>query len=561
MKLFFNSYKIAGGFVPGLLFFMNGLSAYAEPVSLEKVLLSYSSYEVPEVYLKSEPGICTTTDPSGGNQDGYNFLEQRGRDVVLCRVKGPGVITRIYSAIKGGRIKIYLDGEVKPSFVFKSRDFFAGGIEPFEAPLVQGTETGNYSYVPILFSGSMEFVIETIEPEGEKGDFGWGGFWQISYLKFPPETEVQSFRLPLREEERGAFERLKQSLSELEKSELLAGSLKEEKTIELLPFSKALIFNKDRAGTIYMIQFKKNSGELDGIVFRAFWDNEQAPSIEVPLNWLLVHPVNGEFGTLFTKSDNSGGAIKFFIPYSSCRIELENFSDNPIISTYKICYQQVDNPGELRLHSYYNNATPLDFKNDKSYIGTYKVLDAKGEGYYFGTILGVYNRYYIWWGEGDESFIVDEKILLKGTGTEDYFNSAWCEFGRGLFGGALVSKTVNKGYAGMNLLYRWHFFDPLPFKKSISLNFERLGKADLRPDNYYFSVALWYQKEPHLASRALENYTDWVVSETKLEKEIKKNLWQNLPYSHQILWSVIRFGSLIVIAVFVLTIIKLFRKK
>jgi hypothetical protein len=50
-------------------------------------------------------------------------------------------------------------------------------------------------------------------------------------------------------------------------------------------------------------------------------------------------------------------------------------------------------------------------------------------------------------------------------------------------------------------LYRFHLDSPIPFTKSLRATIEH-GHANHRSDNYY-SVAYWYQTEPHAAFAAL----------------------------------------------------------
>ena len=57
----------------------------------------------------------------------------------------------------------------------------------------------------------------------------------------------------------------------------------------------------------------------------------------------------------------------------------------------------------------------------------YVLLETEGRGHYVGTVLAVRTRSPSWFGEGDEKIYIDgeEKPSLWGTGTEDYFLSAW----------------------------------------------------------------------------------------------------------------------------------------
>ena len=50
-------------------------------------------------------------------------------------------------------------------------------------------------------------------------------------------------------------------------------------------------------------------------------------------------------------------------------------------------------------------------------------------------------------------------------------------------------------------VYRFHLDSPIPFTKSLRATIEH-GHANVRSDNF-FSVAYWYQSEPHAAPPAL----------------------------------------------------------
>ena len=54
---------------------------------------------------------------------------------------------------------------------------------------------------------------------------------------------------------------------------------------------------------------------------------------------------------------------------------------------------------------------------------------------------------------------------------------------------------------GRYCLYRWHTESPIAFEKSIRVTIEH-GHANCRSDDFY-SVAYWYQTEPHAAFPAL----------------------------------------------------------
>ncbi len=84
---------------------------------------------------------------------------------------------------------------------------------------------------------------------------------------------------------------------------------------------------------------------------------------------------------------------------------------------------------------------------------------------------------------------------LHGTGTEDYFNTAWCptqEYSAPYHG---IIAGGGPNWTEPVTLYRWHIEDPVIFQKQIRVTIEH-GHANRRSDDIS-SVAFWYQAEPH----------------------------------------------------------------
>jgi hypothetical protein len=108
-------------------------------------------------------------------------------------------------------------------------------------------------------------------------------------------------------------------------------------------------------------------------------------------------------------------------------------------------------------------------------------------------------------------FFIDGETLpsINGTGSEDYFLGAWGfgthAFAYGLYGAPVKGeeKTGSK-----TSVYRFHLDSPVTFSKSLKATIEH-GHANHRSDNYY-SVAYWYQTEPHEPFPALPRVDDRV---------------------------------------------------
>jgi hypothetical protein len=83
---------------------------------------------------------------------------------------------------------------------------------------------------------------------------------------------------------------------------------------------------------------------------------------------------------------------------------------------------------------------------------------------------------------------------LHGTGTEDYFGTAFCprqEFAAPYHGLTLYSGTEAWPWGGKNSMYRFHIEDPIRFERAIRVTIETGHDNALAND--YSSTAYWYQ--------------------------------------------------------------------
>jgi hypothetical protein len=177
-------------------------------------------------------------------------------------------------------------------------------------------------------------------------------------------------------------------------------------------------------------------------------------------------------------------------------------------------------PGDfLYFHAQYRQASPargwtnqwrtngdpqVDTKKNLNGEGNYVWLEASGRGHFVGVSMSVLQNQDGWWGEGDDMFFVDGEATpsINGTGSEDYFLGAW-GFGDHPFAYALSGAPVkgNEKAGSRTSVYRFHLDSPITFTRSLRATIEH-GHANHRSDNF-FSVAYWYQTEPHAAFPAL----------------------------------------------------------
>jgi D-arabinan exo alpha-(1,3)/(1,5)-arabinofuranosidase (non-reducing end) len=260
---------------------------------------------------------------------------------------------------------------------------------------------------------------------------------------------------------------------------------------------------------------------LKKLVMRIYWDGESDPSVEAPIGDFFGLG-NGEY-FLFQSLPLAVGSVKalncfFPMPFNqSARITVTNEGKKKVGSFYyNIDLRVYSRPfpsDTYYFHAQYRQCAPcqgwtnnwqsngdelVDKKPNLDGEGNYVFLEATGRGHYVGVTQSIFQNQDDWWGEGDDMIFVDGEKLpsINGTGSEDYYLGAW-----GFDGGAshylLFGVPVMGGYsAGARWsVYRFHLDSPIPFTKSLRVTIEH-GHANHRSDNY-FSVAYWYQSEPH----------------------------------------------------------------
>ena len=263
---------------------------------------------------------------------------------------------------------------------------------------------------------------------------------------------------------------------------------------------------------------KSGSANHQEMLLRIYWDGRERPGVEAPVGDFFANCFGrrSEVISLPVIVEDADSYNCFWhMPFrKSARIEIVNQSEKPIsLLYYNIDWIKKDKLPEDTPYFYaqYRQEYPVQHAQD------YVILDTKGKGHYVGTVLAVRTRSPAWFGEGDEKIYIDgeAKPSIWGTGTEDYFLSAW-----GL-------KTTSTPYFGVPYFdqwgivgghtsaYRWHLNDPIVFNTGLKVTLEHFGwiSPDENPDHKstswnerqddYASVAFWYQVgEPTFAARA-----------------------------------------------------------
>jgi hypothetical protein len=284
---------------------------------------------------------------------------------------------------------------------------------------------------------------------------------------------------------------------------------------------------------IWTTMWSDDRQALRKVLLRMFWDGETEPSVETPIGdfFGMGHGMSRNFVSLpLQMSPENGRAFNCWFPMpfqSSARIEIVNEASKRLNFYFYVDYEAYPEGTSLddygRFHAQWRRVNPTPGWADPAVRwednhekmreawrtpnttgeGNYVILEAEGRGHYVGCHLDIdcFSRQANdWYGEGDDMIFVDGAPLpvLHGTGTEDYFNTAFApkqEYSAPYHGIILYQGTEDWQWRGKNTLYRYHIEDPIFFEHSIKVTIEH-GHAN-KLTNDYASTAYWYQAEPH----------------------------------------------------------------
>lgn len=268
-------------------------------------------------------------------------------------------------------------------------------------------------------------------------------------------------------------------------------------------------------------------------ILRIYWDDQEHPSVEVPLGdffccgWGTDDGRNHQGANFRQLSSlpicvNPGSAFNCYweMPFRKrCRITVENIQpqdlNNPktgeMTLYYQIDYTLTEVPKDCAyFHAQWRRSNPLPYKTVHTLLE-----DVRGQGQYVGTFMawGVNNNG--WWGEGEIKFYMDgdkDFPTICGTGTEDYFCGSY-NFDVGKEHGGYWEFCTP--YAGLHQvlrpdglyqsqtrfsLYRWHIVDPVRFEKDLRVTIQALGWRSggryLPLQDDIASTVFWYQTLP-----------------------------------------------------------------
>ena len=458
---------------------------------------------------RSHTALASTWDRSGGNRDGVDFKRIEGNRNILLDVDGPGCIHRIFTGklgerVAGARIQIILDHGPRPIFDLEVDRFFDDASGPIPYPLVfHKTYPGTLFPIPF----AKHCLVQLVSGEPEKRNRRWGNFWQVAYTTYPKGSDIRTLRWPLEAGERAELETVRRAWLAAESEPPPAPrSWTLEKQLSLAAGQEGRI-PINGCGVIREMRISVEPATpelLRGLRLQVAWDGAAFPSLDVPLGYFFGHADYGHrpearFSSLLLGVTPEEAYSRFPMPFENgAEFRFANRSGHRVdgLRVRFDIERRRSLPANFgRFHATWTErlAYGPELENARRYgklqVPVHLVLErASGPGKYVGVLLHVGWPHQSWWGEGDWLIWTDEDgwpPSYHGTGSEEYFNSGWCQFDRKAVSGFIVKDRPSE--VGV---YTFHLNDAFQFRNSIRVAEEIWKRPEER--GVWGSTAFWY---------------------------------------------------------------------
>ncbi len=437
-----------------------------------------------------EPGVPIVTELD-------TCPEPYVRGYVLSRFEGSGRLARLWMTSnslfklhhRDEVLRFYVDDDPRPLIEIPFIDAVSGRAgEIFQPPFGAGRKFFLAWYYPVVFSSRLIVSLDRIKL--------FASYYHQTDVVLDREARPRvraASRLEGRDRARDALQQQSFAADREAGGEVVLG-----------PGETARALDLSGPATIRQILVRSASFEaLREVALQVRWDHSSEPAIQLPLAALfsseLAPPVTP--GPVLTTRKTPGGyelALRLPMPFRE-RAEWRLHSGARQRLSLEL-YAQVENrlpePEWGRLHTQYHQTLG---PTETVY---HPLARVEGRGRLAGVCVtleghGLQGRHQhsgpLNFLEGDERGLVDGRLALPGTGTEDYFNSSFY-FADGLFATAFSQGQASAlGERGIAVCCRWHVLgDAIDFHSSLDLSLE-IGPAEPSLLDRYRSVAFLYR--------------------------------------------------------------------
>ena len=431
------------------------ISLLNELVDLHRLtVLPEDNYRTIQFSSYDRRSTKTTDSCWFSNEDGFGneplpgfakVLKQPDSDGIgeylICDVRQPGAIVRLWTAGLNGKIRLFLDDSEKPVFEGDAQDFFWKTAEMLSGKEARSGYTDIFrqfdaTYFPIPFSKGCR--IEWI------GDIGKIHFYHVGVRIYDPGVKVETFRISDFRDYIPKIEEVINILGSPAAIDTSDTSLIKFPDTEIPDSSGREIYYKRGTGEIEYFSLRISASDIEAALRKSvltfYFDDASVPQVEAPVgDFFGSAPGLNPYRSLPFAVQADGLMIcRFVMPFKkSVRIKIDNWSGENLKLQGSIRVADINWEDGRTMHfrarwkiDHGLTASAFDTGNGVQDI---IYLMASGEGRVVGAGAFIYNpsnattSWGNWWGEGDEKIFVDRDTFPSffGTGSEDYFNYSW----------------------------------------------------------------------------------------------------------------------------------------
>lgn len=476
--------------------------------------IQFSSYDHRSKY-PDYPGWYSNSDGFGGEPiPGFEkVLRKPGADkkgeYLICDVKGPGAIVRLWTARIEGEISLWIDGEKNPVYKGPAQKFFQHTYEAIAGEDIRDDWKETFAqntagYYPIPFSKSLRIVWE--------GDISRLHFYHVQLRLYEKGIKLESFSAGDIRKYENMINHIASVLAK--PSEILDNSLEDAPyySIHLQPGEKKELVKFEQMGAISrlaaFITAQDQEAALKQTLLELRFDGASWGQVQSPLgDFFGASPGINPYESLpFTVFHDGRMVCRYLMPFkTSAAVFLENKGDQEVTVTIKAVVKDYVWKDGKSLHFRARWRADHELVANPAYVFDVPYLLYRGKGRMVGAAAFLMNPTSVpssagnWWGEGDEKIFLDDKLKAAfiGTGSEDYFNYAWSS--SAIFTHPYCGQPRNDGPANRGFVtnYRWHILDNIVFEKGFDFYMELYSHRLVDHFSYARMIYLYGQPEGH----------------------------------------------------------------